>query len=247
MPVRRRTYSRRRTTVGTRSISARRPTRDVPIYSYVRPSSRRLTHITPVVESETLIYANNKHPADEDFPNAGLINPVAQGDGIEHRHATKIYMKYLFLSGWFGMATQMGTVTITSRFAVVYDKTPTGSVLPTPAEIFDYTTPHSFPTILNRERFELMYTRVVSLSRTPLTSGSTSVMYSIGPNSIKYFRVRIPIMRIATWGPNAVSGALTGMTRGALYVYFLNATPAEEGDSRVVCGFYRRLTFDDVE
>jgi len=246
MPMRRRRFSRRRTTVGTTAVSSRRPTRDVPVYSYVRPSSRRLTHVYPIASAENTVVANNAYPPDPAFPNVFFLNPVDQGDGIDQRHATKIYMKYMFLSGFFGLNNQMGDVSITSRFAVVYDREPRGAI-PSPATVFDGVVPTSFPTLINRERFELMYSRVVTLHRTPLTSGSTSVMYSIGPNSLKFFRIRIPIFRIATWGPNSPTGDISGLTRGAMYIYFLNGYAVGDVDARMSCGFFRRLTFDDVE
>lgn len=236
--VRRRYSSSSRRTVpgSTRRVKAG-PSRDYPVLTRPR-LTRKLVHVIPAFQtSPDRVWANSGNNAT--WPALGHINPIALGDGINMRTGNRVWMRNLILCGQF-LASENGTVGSTcARLALIYDRRP-ASTIPQTTTIFDDDHQASFPTLNNRDRFDILYNRLVDFNKTPVVETGGLRFYQ---TNMRCFRLVIPINRRIVLAANAATGVLSEIITGALYLSLFNEDAPAATNASIK--FFMRLTYED--
>lgn len=233
----RRYSSSRRTVPGSTRRVRSGPTRDYPVLTRPR-LTRKLVHVLPPNQTAPLkVWANDSVSAP--YPALIHLNPIALGDSIEKRTANRVFMRNLIICGQF-LASVNGTHgSDCARLALVYDRRPT-STLPLVNEIFDSGHQASFPTLNQRDRFEILYNRMVDFNKAAVVETGGLRFYQ---TSMRCFRLVIPVNRRTTFLANADTGTLANTVTGALYITLFNEDDAADTNSHIA--FFHRLTFED--
>lgn len=199
-------------------------------------------HVTPFAQQQhERLYGNDG--SSSSIPAMSHVNIIDQGDAINQRTGDRCYMRNFIVCGAFEAAASASVGSRCARFCLIYDRRPT-SVLPTVTQIFDTTSAWSFPTLIGRDRFELLYNRLVDFNKMALfqTSPTAGIVYSQA--DMRCFRLVIPVNRRVTYEPATVSGSLTSIVTGALYLCLLNDNPPSTTFNASI-PFYCRLTYED--
>lgn len=215
--------------------------RNAPIYAYQRPqvSARKLVHFWPLVSSSTILKVNT---SSVQVPSANanwlLLNGIGQGDGLDARHANKVWMRDLQL----GFTYLTPTVTCSYNVIVVYDRESRG-VSPSIADIFDVSTdPLSQQRVVNRERFDIIFRKEMVAAPEYFWNGTSTISYPTA-SMVADYSFRIPINRMAFY-----SGTTTSMgdiLKGGLFVFIWGDFSVGPSNPEVqVCP---RLEFVDFE
>lgn len=248
MPVRRSSskYSRRRTyrraTGSGRVIpgSLRRVrrggVRDQAIYAY-GCAARKLMHFVPSQSyAATRVFFNSGNVFR---PAAGgnllLLNGIAQGTGIDQRQLDKVYMKTLTLRMWFQPGTEFtgtGSRGYPYLLLLVYDTQLRtgggGTTPPTIADIVDNTYALANQRIDTRERFQILYRKVINANAFPYWNGTALAYSPYHPSADKMYQLKIPINRMTTYHQNGTDDSYESINRGSLILYCVSEFVAAE-------------------
>lgn len=271
MPTR---FFRRRTQPFRKVFTRRRPTavvaggqtkrvwgsssRNVPIYTYQRASvaHRRLIHVWPQVSQVRPLSLNNTFSvtptAPAVNPTAILLNAVYQGDGLEARHANKIYMNEVVITWSLGASVAAGVSDIPFNVAVIYDRDTRGTV-PNIFDIFDQTDTLTMQRISNRERFDIIYRADPSSATQRVYTGSLPVNSYVSADQARHRSIKVPINRNTVYtGPGTITPPATvpvvttaDILKGSLYLFVWNNSPPAADNILFYCA--TRMTFTDIE
>lgn len=218
--------------------------RNAPIYAYQRPavSARKLVHFCPLVSVTRALYAhkgNVLYPTAT--PNQLLLNGIAQGDGIEARHANKAWMRDLQLN----YKAFIPSVSFAKRYnvIVVYDRECRGTY-PQLGDIYD--DPNAALTmqrVVNRERFDIIFRKEMVFAPQRVWDGTNVSAYDTSATESEY-SFRIAVNRMAFY--SGTTDAYSDILKGGLYLFIWNTSNVGDPDIlRVDCS--ARLEFVDVE
>jgi len=218
--------------------------RNAPIYAYQRPSqsARKLVHFSPLLSVPRLMYAHqNNILYPTIFPNQLLLNGIAQGDGIEARHANKAWMRDLQLN----YKAFIPSANFAKRYnvLVVYDRECRGTY-PALADLLD--NPASLlamQRVVNRERFDIIFRKEMVFAPQMVYDGTGLSAFDTSLTEADY-SFRIPVNRMAFY--SGTSDQYSDILKGGLYLFLWNTSLSTDADKlRVdVCA---RLEFVDVE
>jgi len=229
-----------RGTPGTFRQFRRASGRDIPSYSYVRGSCKKLVHLWPITPGLVQLTASNVSTAATSFH----LNQFVRGDGLDMRHANKTLVRYLYMR----CNVYTNTYTVTSSFltnarmVVVWDRECRG-LAPVFTDIFDSYSTTAFPRVEFRERFQILYDRNFD-GGTPTISVWNGSNFQLGFH--KMFNIKIPVDRMTVWAPSSTGGAVSDIEKGSLYVFFI-APSAYGATSHLTLSFIPKVTFDDYE
>lgn len=162
-----------------------------------------------------------------------LLNTVAQGVGISQRVGKKFRMNRLEIIGNMQNGT---TATLTdSRWAIVYDKRPTGT-LPAVTDIYDGIGPQYFRKEDNAGRFTIL-----KESQQVLTGNATA---GNSQNFARNVNSSISLGNKLVVNKSAGTGAIGDIEQGALYLVTMGDQAA--GTAAASLGAAFRLRFTDI-
>lgn len=250
MPV----FSRRRRRVGVRRgvPGSHRVVRsgaksNFPVYTYQRPrvAHRKLVHFAPVVVNTV---SRQPSAGFAEFPSGtGLygnvlhVNSIEQGDGLDKRHANKIFMKSLYLSFMVDEQLMQADMHTLFEIIVVYDRE-TNGLMPSAGDIIDpgFAGPQRIGT---RERFDILFRKSYTVGAQWNQTNATTFTKSYMSESIRNIDMTIPINRGTVWrGPGYGVGDIL---KGSLFVWF--HTGGNSTSSSLILATKTRLMFDDIE
>lgn len=168
------------------------------------------------------------------------INAVPQGDGLRERDGGRIQMSRLLFRGVVSTPRPASSPDFPNiLMCVIYDKAPRG-VSAVLSEIFDTTgnvDPFDFQRMDTRDRFQILYRKVHSLTRPVELSPGTPFEVTSDVAEVVDFDLDLG-RRQSVWTTNNSSGDIAEMKSGALYLMFVT-------QSQIQCQFdyHSRITF----
>jgi len=223
--------SRRRYSSGSRSApvgfytAGRGLTRQVPLYTGGKGSKGVETHAV-----DTILSNVNPSPI---LGSISLVNSIARGTSISERMGTRAQMMNVLVTGTLGFA--QGSTKTRGVFVAyfVYDRSPRG-ILPSWTDVFDVAAVNSFQRLDTRDRFEILYRRTWDIEG----NGTT-------PTSDSFVRVELnlPIRRMVSFHSSSVTGAISDIDSGALYLFVLPATSDVSSPTDFGFSMSHRLSF----
>lgn len=218
--------------------------RNAPIYTIqpARVAHKKLIHIVPLVSTITQFSANDTIALTPTANfNTVSLNSIEQGDGLDKRHANKIWMTELTVIYSFGTGFLNTNVDLPLNVMVWYDRECRGS-LAAIGDILDGDDTLHMQRIENRERFDIIYRGDPTCAPQRVYNGTTVLAYP-SDSSSRHRSFKIPIMRGATY--NGTTAGISTILKGALYLtFFNNATP---GATNIPIFATHRLMFSDIE
>jgi len=213
--------------------------RTMPLFSPVRlRQERKMIHHDLSIISIT------------DTPRSEHINPIPRSTGVFSRESARVKMLglHIILDMSMGIAQSLityGGLTAWVDMWLVYDRHPTGTI-PAWADIFDHTGIKSQPQLSARDRFLFLQSWTRFLNLTPVIVSAGEDEPDKGANGFRArVSVDVPLNLDAVWSASNTDGTLSGMTRGALYFYWVSDYPETTANHPVVSADFR-LQFADM-
>ena len=213
---------------------------NAPVYAYQPPkvALRKLIHNVTYTVGFRVNGAGGAYPAS--YANMLCASGIGQGDGLGYRHANKAFLKDLQLN-WGHGVTAPSSVPFYYGLSVVYDRESRG-VVPLVVDIYETASYDSMQRIDNRDRFDIIYRKIVAVAPEYCWNGTT--MYpQAGLSWMKNFSESIPVNRMTTYSTSG--DAYTDILKGALWVIVHGNLVA--GASNPAVYATSRLLFVDVE
>lgn len=216
----RRRFTRRRIPGSTTYAPYTRRGRDFPTFAPGR--ARQLVRVYPTSELTHSRLLNSAWTNGTGLNDSAceVLNKVSQGTSTQQRVGNRIFMRSLILDFTINgeqrraMATPNRPYDI--RVAVIYDRRPT-STFPAPGDVFDDAEPLAFPKMSTRDRFEILYMKVITSNPISVVPNpDVNLVYGI--HRMVHRRISIPIRRVTTFVNGNSGGELSDMQTGALYV-----------------------------
>lgn len=196
----------------------------------IRAQNRRVTEdvgrsapmrSTMAPEKKVLDLAFAAYPCDT-TGSVTLLNGIAAGDDFNQRDGRKIKITDVQIQGMVS-ATDASTDDTYCLVMLVYDKQPNEG-LATIAQIFSQANSTSFMNLNNRERFKILSTDRVALSRNNATA--TTAVGSCNQTIINRY-IKTELVTVF----DAATGAITDITHGAVLLVTLGDVAVGSGGS----------------
>lgn len=252
-------YKRRRRRTSRRSNIYRRKRLRLKLLSsrgWMGNSNRKRARALELKSIDTLI--NNVYVNyGQDAPNDGnrvLLNASNTGASISERIGVKLTMKSVYIKGLLRYTPYKENISGTDyfwmndnvRLLLVYDRQSNG-VVPSITEILrnggSNYTPYSPMNLAYRDRFQVVYDKVINIQFTALSNAATTQQNYM----IKKFQIYKKLNHLVTYDStvaNTTPPTIAQIRTGALYLFFLNDLP-QSGSTTIVYDTIARVRFID--
>lgn len=211
-------------------------------------ASSRVSQLPPKTVSSYGKAAVHVYPAGEALTTVAVssvsspihLNAVPRGSGSAERIGSRYKMRYLFMNYALNPPSGSNVPGRVVRFAVVYDRRPTG-VAPTVVDIFGDSDPLFNVRLDAADRFKVLYIKNHLLIKSPVATST----YETGIHAWKTGKLKIPVFRETSMTQADITGGHANCLVGNLWFVASTSYPSAIGSDPTIVYTYR-LSFVDI-